>query len=108
VETLAMPYALPAGKPDASAMAKPYILNTSMDSPEASLLIKDLMATLFLDPSPTSNYLKPVSYPLPHQSYKNFSNHYYESQESKYPLPRIHLLIMYHPMDVHKFLSLVP
>lgn len=85
--TLAMPYALPAGKPDVSVMAKPFILNTSMDSPEGSLLIKDPMATLFLDPSPTSNYLKPISFNL---SMVNILpiDPYYESPEAKYPLPK--------------------
>jgi len=60
-----MPYAHLAGKPDASVMAKPFILNTSMDSPEGSLSIRDPMATLFLDPSPTSNFLYPISFPHP-------------------------------------------
>jgi len=86
-----MPYAHLAEKPDASVMAKPFILNTSMDNPEGSLSIRDPMATLFLDPSPTSNFLYPISFTLP-------MIHIYS--ESKYPLPKSHFIIMYHPITI--------
>jgi len=61
-QTPAMPYAPPAEKRDASVMAKPSILNTSIPLLVDSLLIKVQMVTSNLDPSPISNCQIPESF----------------------------------------------
>jgi len=60
-QTPAMPYAPPAEKQDASVMAKPSILNTSIPLLVDSLLNRVQMVASNLDPSPISNYLIPKS-----------------------------------------------
>jgi len=59
--THAMPYALPAAKLNASAVAKLYILNTYMELPVDSLSKEEVMVASILDLSQISNNLNPGS-----------------------------------------------
>jgi len=56
-----MPYALPVGKLIASAVAKPYFLNTYMELLVDSLSNGEIMVASILDLSQISNHLNPGS-----------------------------------------------